>query len=200
MKHAPARAARTKVREIEGAGKRKVDVEKFTPDITPTYFMDLVGPVFDATTFGILFFPIEVLGPTKTVGLGRTNLTVIESTILQADAATPYIGFDRTKSPQRNPTIQMHFQAGAYGITGTGTYVMAFAVECFGSCTFNAQGGAVPASGGGTKVMNGKGTISLVFNGVKPTDQIYGFIEQTAGAAWNCYSVRVRYPGLVIKP
>lgn len=198
MAKAPARTPRTKVRELEALSRRTVDVEKFTSDLSSSYFEDLFSPVFEAPTHGIFFLPIEVLGPTKTIGKGRTNLTVIRSTILQADATTPYIGFDRTKSPDRNPAIQMHFEAGAYGITGNATYVMAFSVECFGSCTFNAQGGAIPVSNAGTKTLNGKGTISLVFNNVKPSDQLYGYIEQTAGAGWNCYSVRVRYPAIVI--
>ena len=143
------------------------------------------------------FVPIETLGPTKTVGKGRTNLTIIRPTILQADATTPYVGFDRRESPSRNPAMQMHFEPGAYGITSAATYVMVFAIECFGQSTFNLNGGPVAPSNAGTKVVNGKASVSLVFQNVQPSQPVFGYIEQTAGEAWNCYSVRARYPSLV---
>jgi len=37
----------------------------------------------------------ETLSATKTVGRGRTNLTIIVPTIVQIDAATPRATFDR---------------------------------------------------------------------------------------------------------
>ncbi|MVM34502.1 hypothetical protein GO755_31020 [Spirosoma sp. HMF4905] len=147
------------------------------------------------------FFSIDTLSVTKTVGKGRTNLTFIRPDIVQADATTPYAGFNRQNTPSRNPIIQMHFEPIAYGITSVSNYVMVFSVENFSQNQFNLQGfaGAGIVGNAGTKVLNGKQTVALTFSNVPPSQPIYGYLEQTSGSAWNYYSTVIRFPFPVVQ-
>src|SRR5689334_16054592 len=90
----------------------KVDYSKFKTDPSTSDVAKL--------TAGIKIWPwwtIEMLSPTKTIGRGRTNLTLVSPTILQTDATTPYAGFGRG-------TVSVHFEPIAYGITSVATYIM----------------------------------------------------------------------------
>jgi len=198
MKKILLKEKRIRVKEPEPFNKRRVDVTRFKPDIPPKAMLKFFTLPKDAALFPFFFFPIDTLSVTKTVGKGGTNLTFIEPTIVQADAATPYAGFDRNVSPSRNPIMQMHFEPGAYGITSVSSYVMAFAIETVGPCTFDLRGGPITPANAGTRTLNGKISVSLVFHNVPPSQQIYAYLEQTAGNQWNFYSVRARYPYLVI--
>ncbi|QNE46638.1 hypothetical protein F1C58_06765 [Glaciihabitans sp. INWT7] len=148
------------------------------------------------------FRTIDTLSPTKTIGLGRTNTTLIMPTIVQTDAATPYAGFERALTPSRNPTAQVHFEPGAYGATSPATYVISFAVETSGPVTFTVQGlSFLPGvSGLGTRVVNGTQSISIVYSNLPATQPVYAYIEQTAGGRWNWYSTRISYPPIVLQP
>lgn len=196
MKNAAARTRKTKVKEFERFDRRKVDFTKFKPEPPPRKLAESFVPAGRAALFPVLFLTIETLSVTKTVGSGRTNLTFIMPTIVQADAATPYAGFNRTVTPSRNPIIQMHFQPSGYGITAVSNYVMSFAIESFGQSRFNLTGyaGHGTLSNNGTKILNGKTTVSLGFHNVRPSDEIYGYLEQTSGNAWSFYNVRARFP------
>ncbi|QMW05624.1 hypothetical protein [Spirosoma foliorum] len=151
-----------------------------------------LGPSFPLPSF----FSIDTLSVTRTVGKGRTNLTFIQPDIVQADAMTPYASFDRRNSPIRNPTIQMHFEPVAYGITSVSNYVMVFLIENSSQNQFSLQGNAGLGTVGnaGTKVLNGKQAVALTFSNVPPSQQIYGYLEQTAGSSWNYYSTTIRFP------
>ena len=180
--------------------KNKINFDEFTPEISTEKLVDtLAGPIIIGLPW---FYSIDTLSVTKTVGKGRTNLTFIRPDIVQADAATPYAGFNKQNSPQRNPTIQMHFDPSAYGITSVSNYVMVFSVENFGANNFNLQGNAGVGTVGnaGPKVLNGKQTVSLSFINVPPSQQIYGYLEQTSGRAWNYYSTAIRFPLPVLQP
>jgi hypothetical protein len=180
---------------------RRVDFSTFGADITMEDWATKyrVGDI----RLGPFFFyqPIETLGPVKTVGLGRTNLTLVMATIVQTDAAVPYAGFDRQATPSRNSAVSVHFAPSAYGITSVGTYVMAFTVETSGPCTFTVGGfaGSGSLSGAGSKSVNGKQIITLILKDVQPSQQAYGSIEQTAGSPWTWYSTRISYPPLVFQ-
>ena len=180
--------------------KNNVNFDEFEADIPPEKVLDTIT----RPDIALLpwFFAIDTLGVTKTVGKGRTNLTFIKPDVVQADAATPYAGFNRQNSPQRNPLIQMHFDPAAYGATAASTYVMVFSVETVGQCTFNLQGyaGAGTLSNAGPRTLNGKQTASLTFKNVPPSQIIYGYLEQTAGAAWNYYNTSIRHPLIVFQP
>jgi len=197
MKKASSKAASNKVRELEPFDKRSIDLTKFKPDLSATDLKKLLGPAGGIVIFP--FLPIETLSATKTIGRGRTNLTIIVPTIVQIDAATPSATFNK-QSQSRNPVIQMHFEPSAYGITSVGTYIMEFTIQVFGQSTFNLSGfaGSGTVLNAGTKVLNGQTRVSLVFQNVPASQQTFGFLEQTAGGAWNWFSTQVRFPDIVI--
>ena len=179
----------------------KVNFDEFKADISSekllaTFVPPIIGFPWPS------FFSIDTLSVTKTVGKGRTNLTLIKAEIVQADATTPYAGFNKQNSPDRNPTIQMHFEPSAYGITSVSNYLMVFSIESFGQSQFNLQGFAGSGTLGntGAKTLNGKQTVSLSFSNVPPSQVVYGYLEQTSGAAWNSYSTVIRFPFPVLEP
>lgn len=185
----------------EARDDRRVSITEFEPDLTGEDWMtkyragELVGgPVFWA--------PIETLAPTRTVGRGRTNLTLIRPTILQTDASTPYAGFDRRESPTRDPGVSVHFAPAAYGIAGTGTYVFTFAVEAPTRSEFRpmgfAGGGTVDAPG--AIRFSGKRAITVILRDVPASAEAWAAIEQTDGAAWSWFSTRIGHPPLVFDP
>ena len=123
-----------------GDDARVVDFGTFEADLTADDWIAKhragelggVGPIFMP--------PFEVLTPANTVGLGRTNLTLVRPTVVQTDAATPHASFDRRESPNRNPAVSVHFNPGAYGVTWTGTYVFSFLVEATVRAAWSADG------------------------------------------------------------
>jgi hypothetical protein len=185
--------------EIEPFDKRNVDLTRFKPDISARDWATLIDPTRIPVT-PIFFLPIETLSPRKTVGLGRTNVTIIEPTIVQLDAATPYAAFDRRVSPARKPIIQIHFQPSGYGITTPGSYVIAFSVESGAQVTLSVQASAGPGtvSGTGTRTVSGQQVVSVVFRNMPASQQAYAYLEQTAGGQWSWYSTRISYPPIVI--
>ncbi len=193
------KTARTKGGEAAPFDKRKVNLDKIKLDFTQRDLKRLFDPVIDLGTVPIFSWPIETLSPAKTLGKGRTNLTLIRPTIVQVDAATPHASFDRRESPNRNPAVQMHFEPKAYGITAASTYIMSFKIETSGACTFNLAGSFGLLSNAGARTVNGLTTISLVFKGVPPATHLFGFIEQTAGGQWTWFSTEVRFPSLVLQ-
>lgn len=197
MKKLPARTATKPAGEVEAIDKRSIDPTRFKPDVSARELERLLGPIGHVPTFP---FPIETLSCTRTLGRGRTNLTIIVPTIVQIDTPTPRASFNRrtTSSTGRNPTIQMHFEPIAYGITSVATYIMEFTIQAEGQSTFNLAGGAVPVVNGGTKVLNGQTKVSLIFPSLAPTEQVFGFLEQTAGEFWHWFSVQVRFPPPVL--
>ena len=153
--------------------------------------------------FGPIFWlPIEVLSPIKTVGKGRTNLTLIRPTILQADATEPYAGFDLRESPNRNPAVAVHFNPGAYGATGVGTYVFTFAVEAYTRTAFSPTGyaGSGTVDAPGSIRFSGRRVITIILRNVQPGQDTWAAIEQTSGEAWSWFSTRVSHPPLVLDP
>ena len=183
-------------RELIAFDRRSPDLTKLKPDLSPLDIAKLIAPKLGTVFFP--FFPIETLSPSKTLGKGRTNLTFVRPTIVQVDAATPFAGFDIRA--QNLPAISMHFEPIAYGINAAATYIMEFTIQAFGTSTFTLGGfaGTGTLVNTGTKHLNGLTTVSLIMNGVPPTQQTNGFLQQTAGGAWNFLSVQVRFPDLVI--
>lgn len=153
-----------------------------------------LGPIFWA--------PIEVLSPVKTVGNGRTNLTLIRPTILQTDATEPYAGFDRRESPNRNPAVAVHFNPGAYGATGVATYVFTFAVEAYTRCGFTPSGyaGSGTVDAPGSIRFEGRRVITIILRNVQPGQDTWTSIEQTSGENWSWFSTRISHPPLVFEP
>ena len=193
MKKAARDARKSKISEFVPFNKKIVDTARFRPDLSPKKLAALFG---FPKGFGLSFLTIDTLSVTRTVGSGRTNLTFIRPVIVQADAAAPFASFDRQVSPSGNPAISMHFEPKAYGITSVSSFLMVFAIQCFGPTTFNVGGfaGSGTLENTGTKVFNGTVTVSIGFHNVPPAQQTHGFLEQTGGAPWNFFSVRARYP------
>lgn len=153
--------------------------------------------------FGPIFWaPIQVLSPTVTVGLGRTNLTLIRPTIVQTDAAEPYAGFDLRESPHRNPAVSVHFNPAAYGATGPGTYVFTFAVDAPTRAAFTPSGyaGSGTVDAPGSIRFSGRRVITIILRNVPPGLDASAAIEQTSGEAWSWFSTRIAHPPLVFDP
>ena len=186
--------------ELQRADSRRVDLSTFKHDLSPERLAELGIRTLDRLRLNALFGSVETLSPTRTVGRGRTNLTIIEPTLVQIDATVPHARFDMTASPRRRPALQMHFQAAPYGITAPATYFMIFAVEVTGSATFALDGVHGPGgiSNPGTRVLSGRTTVTLVFKDVAPAQELYGYIEQQSGTAWTWFSTQVTFPPLVI--
>lgn len=184
----------------EAFDERTVSITEFEPDLSAEDWV-AKSRVGELSTGPIFWAPIETLAPTRTVGNGRTNLTLIRPTILQTDAASPYAGFDRRESPTRNPAISVHFAPAAYGITGVGTYVFTFAVEAPTRSEFRptgfAGGGTVDAPG--AIRFSGKRVVTVILRNVPPVAETWAAIEQTDGESWSWFSTRISYPPLVFE-
>ena len=174
--------------------RRIVRADNFKPDVTER---KLASVLFDFPG-GILtsFLTIDSLDIARTVGKGRTNLTFIRPTIVQADAATPFASFDLGASTLGRPAISMHFEPQAYGITAPVSFLMVFSIQCFGTTTFNIGGfaGNGTLENTGTKTFSGTVAVSLGFKNVPATQQTHGFLEQTGGSRWSFFSARTRFP------
>lgn len=191
---------RTRPAEAEPFDKRKVNLDRIKLDFTARDLKRLAGPAIEASNLPLFSWPIETLSPVKTVGKGRTNITIIRAHIVQTDAATPYAGLDRNLSPDRKPAVQMHFNPSAYGITANSSYVMTFKIDASGPCSFNLAGSTGLITNAGSFSGNGLRAISLQFANVPANMDLYGYIEQTGGGNWNWYSVEIRFPSLVFQP
>ena len=181
--------------------RRKVDFSKFKPDLPPSKLEALFKfPAGGLDPFAISFLTIDTLSVTKMVGLGRTNLTFIRPTIVQADTASPFAEFDRQLSPSRNPAVGAHFQPSGYGIANVSSYVIAIGIEAFGQCTFSLSGyaGSGTVSNTGTKSVNGKQSLTLGLHNVPPSQECWISVDQTAGRVWRFYFARIRFPFPVI--
>jgi hypothetical protein len=149
--------------------------------------------------------PIETLSPTKTVGVGRTNVTLIMATLVQTDVSSPpaYASFDYSQTPSRQPTVQVHFLPSAYGFSAVGTYYMEFSIYAAGATQFDVEGyaGAGALSGNGTKSANGAQTLTLIFSNLPASQEVYGSVTQlSSGPSWNWYSTSINRPPAVFEP
>lgn len=175
------------------AVRRPVNLARFKSDITKPALKALLFP--PAALDGQLFFDlfmIEKLTIGKMLGLGRTNLTLIRPDIVQADNATPFASFDRTTGT-RAPVAQFHFRPDAYGITQTGDYVASFLVDCPAACTFRLAGSPQVANQG-MRTVSGKRAIEVVIKALPPGQEMFAFIEQTAGTRWSFFQARIAFP------
>lgn len=179
------------------AGERVVEAAEFEADLTAADWIAKF-PLDDLTPFH--FAPYEVLSPTRTVGRGRTNLTLIRPTILQTDAASPFAAFDLRESPNRNPAVSVHFSASAYGITWTGTYVFTFAVDAPTRAAFTPSGfaGSGTVDAPASIRFAGRRVITVILRNVPPNQEVNAAIEQTSGEAWSWFSTSIGRPPLVI--
>ncbi|MHA7984231.1 hypothetical protein ACX9R5_00365 [Rathayibacter sp. CAU 1779] len=174
----------------------KVDFSAFANDISPDDWSKLITvrpPVFFPS-------PIDTLSVTHPVGLGRTNTTLIQATIVQTDAPSAYASFDRSVNPARNPAVSLHFEPDAYGITTTRDYVVTFYLNAAAACTFSATQGGAPSAGGlGNRTISGQQTISIVLNDLPAGQQCYAALEEISGQSWSWYKTVIAPPPLVFQ-
>ena len=180
-------------------GERVVEAADFEPDLTAADWTAKF-PLQDVLGTPIHFAPHEVLTPAKTVGRGRTNLTLIRPTVVQTDATTPFASFDLRESPNRNPAVSVHFNASAYGITWTGTYVFTFAVDAPTRAGFTPSGfaGSGTVDAAGSIRFAGRRVITVILRNVPPNQDVNAAIEQTSGETWSWFSTSIGRPPLVI--
>lgn len=186
------------VKELEPAGTKYTSPDRFRADLKPGSIHDLLG----GGLVEFAFAPVETLSPGRTLGKGRTNLTLIESTLVQVDTAAPappFANFDKTKS-ERNPAIQMHFDPAAYGFTSPQTFIMEFTLSVVGTASFNLGAGpfGLNITGVGTRNLSGNVRVSIVFHRLAPGFKVFGFVEQTTGASWTWSQTQIKLPPLVL--
>jgi hypothetical protein len=179
---------------------RTVDLTTFKPDITLKDWTQMFK-VGDLQIHAIFSTPIETLSCTKTVGLGRTNLTLKYPTLVQTDANPPYAAFNKqTTPPQQQCLVSVHFVPSAYGYTDPGTYYMAFSIDAYTQSTFSLSGyaGAGTLAGAGSRTVSGKQILTLIFKNLPPSQVVWGALEQTAGGAWSWYTTRISLPPILL--
>jgi hypothetical protein len=182
----PGRKTRRKAQTFSFENN-KVDFSKFKSDPSTSDIARL--------TAGIKVWPwvIEVLSPTKTIGRGRTNLTLLLPLggELHTDATVPYAGIYGEPG-----TVTVHFEPIAYGITSVATYIMVFNIQTIGSTTFFLGGdvgtGTLPNAG--NKTVNGSVSLGLIMQNVQPSQQTYGVLHQVSGPGWRWYSTVIQFP------
>jgi hypothetical protein len=82
-----ATMASGKAKEPFPFDNNKVNFSKFKPKVSATEIAKLVWPGWPGSgIYTFPFGPIDALSPIKTVGKGRTNLTLVSPTIFQIDA------------------------------------------------------------------------------------------------------------------
>ncbi len=180
---------------------RRVDLTSFEKDLTVADWATKyrVGDVVQGPWFQR---PIDTISPTKTIGKGRTNLTLGEPDILQVDAATPYASLSYRPTTAGGPFVSVHFEPAAYGITTVGTYVIAFLLEAASPVALVAGGyaGGGTLSGTGNKTLSGRQTVSVVLGGVPANGKVNAMIQQASpGGSWTWYSTSIEYPPLLIQ-
>jgi hypothetical protein len=200
MAKTTSRSKRVSAPRLRPPEKLKIDLTRFKPDLTPDDLQNALTPVRLANLTVLTFPTIDIISPTKTVGLGRTNLTLVRPVILQTDATPAFASFDRAAATaQQPPTVSVHFEPSKYGLTGNVTFIMSFSLEAFGAVTVDVGAvGGVAATGVGPRTINGKQVVSIVFNNVPATQQVFGHVAQTGGATWRWFQTRISYLPVLI--
>lgn len=179
----------------------KIDPIRFKPDLSPADLKNALTPIKIANLSVIHFPVIETISPTKTVGLGRTNLTLVRPEILQTDATPAFAKFDPAHgTPQQRPTVSVHFEPKMYGLTGNVTFIMSFSIETFGAANVNvgAFAGSGTSTGVGARTINGQVFVSITFHNVPATQQVFGHVSAMGGAAWRWFQTRISYLPIIV--
>lgn len=132
-------------------------------------------------------FTVESLSPLRTVGVGRTNITLVGCNTFQTDATPARAFFDRTTTT-RAPGAQMHFDPAAYGIGPNAALTMSFSIRVpSGSVTFSRIGDSQHTNPG-TITVAGNTKVTLTFKASSP---LFGLIQQASGSAWEWISTQI---------
>jgi hypothetical protein len=194
-------AKRGPAKTLDRPEKLKIDLTKFKPDLTPNDLKNALTPVRLANVTVFTFPTIDFISPTKTIGLGRTNLTLVRPVILQTDASPAFASFDAALgTPQQRPTVSVHFEPKAYGLTGNATFILGFSLEAFGTANVDvgAFAGSGTATGLGPRTVSGQQIVSIVFHNVPATQQVFGHVAHTGGAVWRWFQTRISYLPIIV--
>jgi hypothetical protein len=205
MAKAPATSKKRGAAKLPPPDDRNIDLTKFKPDLTSENLEKILTPV-RLRDVNLLVFPtIEIITPLKTVGSGRTNLTLKFPTIVQTDATPAFANFDFRKLPPNpasfeRPAVSVHFDPSKYGLTGNASFVISFTVEVNGSSPFTLGAFTIPGpvTGTGPRTISGRQTVSLVFNSVPANLQYFADITQTGGGAWTWFQTRISFLPILI--
>ncbi len=179
-----------------------IDPSTFEKTLSPSEFATRIRPG-DVLHLPPFLLPIDVISPTRTVGRGRTNLTLIAPDILQTDTTgTPYASFSYRPVPAGGPGVSVHFDPGAYGATAVASYVIEFLISASAAVSLSVGGyaGAGSVTGTGSRTVSGNVSVSVGLGNVPPGQQTYAFIQQTGGASWQWFSTSIEHPPLVFEP
>src|SRR5262245_56281295 len=168
----------------------KVDFSKFKTELSASDIAKLVWAAAGPKVLPVL--SIEVLSPAKTVGLGRTHLTLGHPYVVTTHATTPYAEFGKWGS------VFLWFEPIAYGIASVASYVIAFNIEVLGNATF-AIGGRGISPNAGLFECNGSRTVQLILQDASP-NVVWAVLEQQSGADWKWYSSAITFPEIIVQP
>lgn len=151
-------------------------------------------------TFDVSVFTrtLDTLSPVHTVGMGRTNLTIIAPTIVQLDTPVPFAGFDLVAG-RRAGAVAMHVDPAAYGHQPGESYEVAFVVQTDGACSFSWQAGFDADQRTGVATVNGLGAVGMSLGTFTPGAVGLANIQQTSGATWRWQRLVISRP-LVLQP
>ena len=98
--------------------------------------------------------------------------------------------------------MSVHFNPGAYGATGVGTYVFTFAVDAPTRAGFTPSGfaGSGTVDAPGSIRFSGRRVITIILRNVPPAQDTFAAIEQTSGETWSWFNTRISHPPLVFDP
>jgi hypothetical protein len=150
--------------------------------------------------------PIEVLSPAKTVGLGRTTLSLSKVNGFTTNATTPFAEFRDDPPFGGSFYIWLQFEPSAYGITSVATYVITFNLEASGNAAFEVFGLGVTVSS--AYLFSGSRTLQVVFPDWPPsiptwppTPAPFAVLRQRArGVTWKWYSSVIKFPDTIVVP
>jgi hypothetical protein len=177
----------------------KVDFSKFKRSLSATDIAKLLAPHGGTVTFPS--GPIETLSPIKTIGRGRTNLTIENAvTLVTLNSSIAWFLFSGGEEAPLGK-VQIQFEPSFYGITHASNYVAEFNIYTgiYGG-TFDL-GGLVGSgtilNGGRYTFSEGPTTVQLVMRNV-PSQPMTAWLQSTD--EWEWFSTVIKFPDGVVNP
>jgi hypothetical protein len=137
----PSRKARGKALRLKPFENNKVDFSKFKMEPSASDIAKQAWAAAGAKVWPVNP-PIQVLSPAKTVGLGRTNISLEGAYVrFRTDATTPYAALAHPAA------VQVNFEPIAYGITSAETYVITFNISSSKAAFTLSHSGDPPLAG-----------------------------------------------------
>lgn len=147
-----------------------------------------------------IFAPFAEVSPSHLKAAAHTDTNLIQPSVVISDTTgTPYAGFDMTDTPNREPAVSVHFVPSDFGITGVGTYVIAFYVDTASGVRLTTSvNPGVTVLRPNSDSRTGAHALSFTFVNLPPTMPAVATITQTQGTQWSWYRTTIAYPPLVL--